>query len=311
MIEQILNKIDEYRDIVIYRHINPDYDAFGSQYGMYYLILNNFENKNVYLEGDFSSDLVNKYQYNGYYDKPDFKKPTLGIVLDTANKERIDGNSYEKCQEIIKIDHHIVVDSYGNINFEDPSASSCSQIVGEFLRNKNLSINKAGAEALYMGIIGDTNRFMYSCTDRRTFEIAAILYDNGIDLQSLYERMYLSDLTDLNVQKFILNSFIADDDIAYYILKDKDLKQLNISREMGSNYVQMLGQTKEFAVWMAITENKKDHNWRVSLRSRHVAVNKIANKYRGGGHAFASGATLQSLSELNDLIRDLKEKIHE
>lgn len=311
MIEKILSKINEYQDIVIYRHIRPDYDAFGSQFGMYYLIKNNFKDKNIYLEGDFSSDLVNKYNYDGNYNKPDFINPTLGIVLDTANRERIDSDSYKKCQELIKIDHHIVVDSYGNINLEDPMASSCSQIVGEFLKNKNININKAGAEALYMGIIGDTNRFMYSCTDRRTFEIAGLLYDAGIDLPSLYERMYLSNLNDLYVQKFILNHFVVDDNIAYYILKDEDLQMLNLSREMGSNYVQMLGQTKEFVVWMAITENKKDANWRVSLRSRHIAINEVANKYRGGGHAFASGATLQSLDELPQLIKDLKEKADE
>ena len=62
---------------------------------------------------------------------------------------------------------------------------------------------------------------------------------------------------------------------------------------------------------MAITENVEDHNWRVSIRSRGVKINEIANKYHGGGHAFASGATLQSLDELQSLIVDLKEAIHE
>ncbi|MGN1182522.1 MAG: bifunctional oligoribonuclease/PAP phosphatase NrnA, partial [Faecalibacillus sp.] len=100
MLRQILNKIAEYEDIVIYRHINPDYDALGSQYGLYYLIKDNFEGKNVYLEGIFSTDLIDKYDYDGDYHKPDFIHPTLGIVLDTASKERIDGESYQKCQEI-------------------------------------------------------------------------------------------------------------------------------------------------------------------------------------------------------------------
>ena len=45
MIEKILNKIDEYECICLYRHVNPDYDAFGSQFGMYDLIQNTFENK--------------------------------------------------------------------------------------------------------------------------------------------------------------------------------------------------------------------------------------------------------------------------
>ena len=92
MIEKILNKIDEYECICLYRHVNPDYDAFGSQFGMYDLIQNTFENKEVYFAGDFSSDLVAKYQFNGEINEPNFEKPTLGIVLDTANQERIDGD---------------------------------------------------------------------------------------------------------------------------------------------------------------------------------------------------------------------------
>ena len=190
MIEKILNKIDEYECICLYRHVNPDYDAFGSQFGMYDLIQNTFENKEVYFAGDFSSDLVAKYQFNGEINEPNFEKPTLGIVLDTANQERIDGN-ISLCKEIIKIDHHIVVDSYGNLNLEDSTASSCSQIVALFLKNKRVKLSSFGAAALYMGIIGDTNRFMYSATDERTFEAAMYLYNYDFDMQALYERMYM------------------------------------------------------------------------------------------------------------------------
>ena len=72
MIEKILNKIEEYECICLYRHVNPDYDAFGSQFGMYDLIQNTFENKEVYFAGDFSSDLVAKYQFNGEINEPNF-----------------------------------------------------------------------------------------------------------------------------------------------------------------------------------------------------------------------------------------------
>ena len=77
------------------------------------------------------------------------------------------------------------------------------------------------------------------------------------------------------------------------------------------NYIHTLGSIKEFDVWMAITENTKDHNWRVSLRSRQVPVNKVASKYHGGGHMYASGATLLSLDELPQLLKDMEEVIHE
>lgn len=95
------------------------------------------------------------------------------------------------------------------------------------------------------------------------------------------------------------------------VLKDEDLKHLNISRERGSDFVNLLSSVDEYKVWLAITENTKDHNWRVSMRSRHIPVNEIANKYRGGGHAFASGATLLSLDELSLLLNDIKERINE
>lgn len=311
MYRDILKKIDEYDYICLYRHVNPDYDAFGSQFGLYDLIVNSFEDKIVYLEGDFSSDLVNKFNVDFPINKPDFNNDILGIVLDTANKERIDGESYLQCKELIKIDHHIVVDSYGDINLEDSSASSCSQIVSMFLKVDLVSLSSFGAASLYMGIMGDTNRFMYSSTDERTFEAAILLYKCGFDMQALYERMYMRKAKDLKVNGFILNSYQEDGKVAYYVLKDEDLKTLGITRERGSDFVNLLSSIEEYEIWLAVTENVADNNWRVSIRSRKYSVNEIANKYNGGGHAFASGAKLNSLDELPLLINDLKELINE
>lgn len=311
MYRDILKKIDEYDYICLYRHVNPDYDAFGSQFGLYDLIVNSFKDKIVYLEGDFSSDLVNKFNVDFPINKPDFNNDILGIVLDTANKERIDGESYLQCKELIKIDHHIVVDSYGDINLEDSSASSCSQIVSMFLKEDLVSLSFFGAASLYMGIMGDTNRFMYSSTDERTFEAAILLYNCGFDMQALYERMYMRKAKDLKVNGFILNSYQEDGKVAYYVLKDEDLKTLGITRERGSDFVNLLSSIEEYEIWLAVTENVADNNWRVSIRSRKYSVNEIANKYNGGGHAFASGAKLNSLDELPLLINDLKELINE
>ena len=311
MYSEILKKIDEYDYICLYRHVNPDYDAFGSQFGLYDLITNSFKDKVIYLEGDFSSDLIKKFNVDFSVNKPDFNNDVLGVVLDTANKERIDGESYLKCKELIKIDHHIVVDSYGDINLEDSSASSCSQIVTMFLKEDNVNVSTFGAASLYMGIMGDTNRFMYSSTDERTFEAASILFKYGFDLQALYERMYMKKSNDLKVNGFILNSYQEDGKVAYYVLRDEDLKTLGITRERGSDFVNVLSSVEEYEIWLAITENVADNNWRVSIRSRKYPVNIVANNYNGGGHAFASGAKLNSIDELPLLINDLKELINE
>lgn len=311
MIEKIVSKIEEYDNIAIYRHVNPDFDAFGSQIGVYEMIKTTYPKKNVYVCGDFSSELINKYTVNITNEEVDYNQDVLGIIVDTANIERIDDQNYQHCKELIKIDHHLVVDSYGTLNFEDSSASSASQLVATIYKDSKMKISKSGAEALYLGIIGDTNRFMYRSTDERTFEIASVLIQEGIDITELYNRMYLKKAIDLRINKFILNNYKVDGGVAYYILTDDDLKTLEISRERGSDFVNMLSGIEEYKIWMAITENVADNNWRVSIRSRDYAINEIAAKYNGGGHMLASGAKLVSLSQLDDLLKDLKEAINE
>ena len=126
-------------------------DAFGSQLGMYWTLKALYPQKNIVLAGQMESDLLKYY--------PSFecgevqKGYTLGIVLDTANRERIDGD-ITCCDQILKIDHHIVVDSYGDINIEDEAASSCSEIVTLLFKQAKAQIPLEAANALYLGIVG-------------------------------------------------------------------------------------------------------------------------------------------------------------
>lgn len=304
--DKILN-IEEYDQIVLYRHVNPDLDAFGSQLGMYWTLKSIFPQKNIVLYGNMDSDLMHLY--------PNFEVgeiingKTLGIVLDTANRERIDGDT-SLCDKVLKIDHHIVVDTYGDINIEVESASSCSEIVTLLFKEACIEIPIDAANALYLGIIGDSNRFMYSSTSSKTFEAASYLLDAGINIEQLYQKLYMRKKSDLEVTKFIYNHYQEDSGVAWYYLSTEDLIQLDISREQGSNYVNTLANIEEFQVWLAVTQNDIDHNYRVSIRSRGIAVNEIANEFHGGGHMYASGATLSSLDELEVLVGKLKEKIN-
>jgi phosphoesterase RecJ-like protein len=305
---ETLNKIKDYQQIALYRHINPDLDAFGSQLGMYWTLKDLFPQKNIVLLGDMDNELIPLYHS---FDKGKLvSEKTLGIVLDTANRERIDGD-VSQCDELIKIDHHIVVDPYGDINIEDEKASSCSEIVTLLWKELAVHIPLYAAEVLYLGIIGDSNRFLYNATSQRTFEAAAYLLDSGISIEKLYQKIYMKDENDLLVKKFIYNHYQKDEQVAWYYLSQHDLEDLHLSRQMGSQYVNALADIQEFRVWMAITQNIDDNNYRVSIRSRGIAINEVANEFRGGGHAYASGATLLSLDELDLLVKRLKEKINE
>ena len=151
---------------------------------------------------------------------------------------------------------------------------------------------------------------MYEGATSSTMYAAAILLDAGISKEEIYRCMYVRGIKDLEIQKYLLNHFIFDEGIAYYILNQEDLDTLEITREQGSNYVHVLSNIEEIKVWMAITYQKGKDNYRVSLRSRNVPVQPVASKFNGGGHLYASGATLESLDDLESMLVLLKEEIN-
>ena len=63
----------------------------------------------------------------------------------------------------------------------------------------------------------------------------------------------------------------------------------------------------EVYVWIFITEDVKNENYRISIRSRGPIINGIAEKYNGGGHNYACGAKLKDMEKIDSLIKDLDE----
>lgn len=311
MFRKMYEFIAKAKNIYIYRHVSSDYDALGSQFGLAQMILDNFKDVKVICMGEVNEDLNSRMQIDDQ--KVDFEKRenSLAIVLDTANIERIDGLGFQECEHLIKVDHHIVVDSYGELNIEDANASSTSELICRFYEanQERLILSKKAASYLFYGIVGDTNRFMYEAANAKTMHAAAILLEAGIDKQAIYESMYLNDLQSLRIKGFILNSFIFDEGIGYYVMKEEDLQQLGITRDLGSMFVNTLADIQEIKVWAAITYDRNQALYRVSLRSRHIPVQKVASQFKGGGHIYASGAKLSSLDELPQLIQALKEEM--
>lgn len=307
----IFEVIENFDKICLYRHVNPDFDAYGSQIGLACIIKQLYPQKKVMLLGEKNEELLNKIGHSYCIDTFDEFNDALAIVLDTANQERIDGEHLKECQKIIKIDHHVVVDSYGDMNIEYPEKSSASQIVVELYQAfETEKMNEEAAGYLYLGIVGDSNRFMYRGTDASTLRCGAYLIECGIDIESIYQRMYAKKEKDLQINRFILNQYQSTNTgVAYYILRQEDLDALGISRSRGSDFVNVLANIEEFEVWMAITENSELNNWRVSIRSKRVIINEVAAEFGGGGHQLASGATLSTIEQLPELIKALEDEI--
>lgn len=141
--------------------LDRDPDAYGSQLGLKYYIQQKFPQKQVFAVGEAESSL----SFIGELDNIDDKtyQDALVIVCDTANAPRIDDERYSTGRKIIKIDRHPAVDRYGDINLVNTNASSTSEIIYDLIShfNDEAIVNKDIASVLYLGIVGDTGRFLF------------------------------------------------------------------------------------------------------------------------------------------------------
>lgn len=304
--KRIYKEIKKYNIIVIARHIGADPDALGSQFCLRELIKNKFPKKQVYAIGNPSS----KFKFMGDLDKIeesfDYDKVLL-IVLDTPDIKRIDGIELKNYKNIIKIDHHPIVDDYADIEVIDENSSSTCQLILEFIFANKISISSEMAKNLYLGIVSDTGRFMHSYTSQKTFEhINKMLKKTKIDFTSLYEPLYMRPLTEIRFQGYIYeNMEITDNGVAYINLTEDILKEYNVDSASAGNIISELKFVNEVIVWVFFSEDKKSNLIRANIRSRGPAINSIASIYGGGGHKLASGARLVSWEQAKDLVKDL------
>ena len=305
MYKKIFKQIKKYNKIVLARHIGPDPDALGSSLGLKEAILNTFPNKKVYVVGNPAA----RHRYMGELDKytDDMAKDSLLIVLDTPDLKRIDGVNPSDFEYVIKIDHHPKVDDYANLEIVEDTASSASQLVIELIKATKLIPNKKCAENLYIGVVGDTERFLHSYTTTKTFDLVSyIIKETNIEFTKLYENMYLRSLDDLKFECYVLEHLILTENGFGYLKIDQDiLDKYGIDAATATNKVNNLTYIDKMYSWALFVYDKANENIRVSIRSRGPIINETASKYNGGGHVFASGARLKDFDEADLLIKDL------
>lgn len=300
----ILDKIKEYDSIIIMRHSRPDGDAVGSTMGLRQILRLSFPEKKIRLINSDYSDYV-AFLENEDKDVSDkIYKQSLGIVIDTGDVKRISNKKYGLCKELIKIDHHIDNSPYGDISWvEEERASACEMIATFYFDNeKELKIDSFAATAIYAGMITDTGRFKYGVTNSSPFIYAGKLLDLGIDVELLYANLYAQSFDEMKYKAFVLrNMKITENGVAYVYISRATQKKYGLNHEEASNCVSYMENIKGSLIWLGFIDNE-DKTTRVRLRSRFVTVNEIAEKYSGGGHARASGATVHNKEEMNSLI---------
>lgn len=310
----VLDTIKEYNKIIIFRHFRPDGDAVGSTKGLQRILQLSFPSKQIVLQNcDFSDYLSFLGGEEPLYDD-EFYKDALGIVIDTATKARISNQRFSLCEKLIKIDHHIPIESYGDINWvEDERCSSCELITAFYDAMKDeLKIDKEAATYLYTGLVTDSGRFRFRSVSGDTMRLAGLLLDQGVDTDHLYAHLYMKEFKEFKFEGYVLNNIqITENGVAYIYIDKSVMEEYNLSYEQASACVSFMDTIKDSLIWIAFIDTDKSDEIRVRIRSRFITVNTLGEKYEGGGHACACGATVHSKEQMNNLLSDADKMLGE
>jgi len=305
--EEIYKRIKHYDSIVIFGHVFPDGDCFGSQIGLREAIKQTFPKKKVYAVGTGLSFLAKRLSGMDFVDDAVIAK-SLAIMVDVGDQPRIEDQRYKTALEQIKIDHHIPEHQYALLEWVDTDAVATCEMVGRFVFAHKMKINKLGAEALALGIITDSGRFQYGGINSGVFSLMSELLRHDVDLPSIFDILYSVNEKDIRFRGYLSQNFQKTKRGVAYIILNKDvLKQFEMEAHRASVMVNTLGNIRGLPIWVIFAEGLDDV--KVEIRSNGLMIQPIASKYGGGGHANAAGCRIKDLSVVTSFLADLDEVI--
>lgn len=301
-LKEIHELIKEYKRIIIFHHGRPDGDCIGTSFGLKDIIETSFPEKEVYVSGE-SSDFTSHIGAPTLVEEK-LLEGSLAICVDTANGDRLADQRYKQCEKVIKIDHHINVEDYGDVNYVDTSRPAATLIVLDYYLafEEELEMTSKGASALFFGTLTDTGRFKYDGVNGDTFRNVAVLYDKGLQAREVYN--YLDTRTEelTRFKGFMLQNYQkSENGVAYFKVKPEYLEEFGVTLEEASSLVNELGHFVDCPVWLLFAEYE-EQIVRARMRSKGPAINELANQFDGGGHKMACGANLGTWERAEELL---------
>ncbi len=305
--------LKDVKSVGITGHIRPDGDCTGSVLALYNYIVENMPETDVdlYLEQPGS-----EFYYLKNIDKikntPEDKKHDVFFVLDCSSLDRIEPfiSCFNNASKTVCIDHHVSNTGFTDLSKIEPQASSaCEVLYGTMDADK---ISRNVAECIYTGIIHDTGVFKYSCTSKKTMEIAGEMMEKGIDYSDIidntfYKKTYVQNQI---LGRALLESVLFYDGKCIFTTVTMDEMEFYgvTGRELGGIVEQLrLTDGVEVAIFLYQTGEEE---YKVSLRSKKkIDVAAIATQFGGGGHVRAAGYTAKgSVYQIINSIGELIEK---
>lgn len=304
MFEQAIKLIKEYPRIIIHRHSYPDGDALGSQLGLAALIKDNFPEKEVYVVGDAGTRLP---FMNAVMDEiPDeYYDTALAIILDCGAANMVCDERYKTAAASLRIDHHIKCDTVADVEVTDSTFESACGMVALLAKENGLKLSLTSATMLYTGMVTDSGRFAFDSVTARTFELAAFLMSQPIDLNTLNYNLNSEEFSEILKKADNMHKIkFTDNNVAYIYTAREDLPcSTDTVPIVSTGLVGLMRDIKGVHAWVNFTES--DDGVHCELRSNRPNINPIAVKYGGGGHKKASGCIVPDKKTAMQLLADM------
>ncbi len=308
--EEIAAALAQGKSILLFPHIHADGDALGSCSALCRALRKAGKDCWVLIEDRIPENLQFLDRDYCTTDQDILGAPDLSVCVDCSDMDRIHnrGRRFLSAKVTVCIDHHRTTDSFCDLNYIDSSAAATGELIYGLLTACGAEIDREIAEAIFAAIVTDTGRFQYSNTSRHTHEIAAALYDAGIDAghicTEIYESMRMERLMIRNMALNTMSTVAGGRAVIAYVTQEM-LRETGAFLDETDGIVEELRSIKgvEAAVFLKEAE---DGSIKVSMRSKEALnVAEIAQTMGGGGHIRAAGCTLTcSLSDAYDQIRN-------
>jgi phosphoesterase RecJ-like protein len=299
-LESVAEELRDRDRFLLTTHENPDGDALGSLLAMHQ-ILGALGKDSVMFLAAKEFPLPVEYRFmpleEVFHEPPADMPDRVVVFLDCGNVDRMPADFlHENGNKVLNIDHHHDNTRFGTVNLVDVEASSTAEIVYDLAAVLGVALTTEIANALYVGLVTDTGKFMYENTDERSHRMAAALVGAGVDVNDVYRRLYEhAPLEKLKLLAFALNAIEVHEDgaLAITYISAADYEATGASEVLTEGVIDHV-RTIDGILVAAVVRDHAEHGRaarKVSLRSTdgEVDVSEIAAKQGGGGHRRAAG----------------------
>ncbi len=296
--------------ILIYPHVNMDGDALGSAAALCRALRQAGKECHILIEDGIPANLAFLDQGYCTFDQHILTDVDLSICVDCGDPSRFEKRQekFAAAKHSLCLDHHSTTVYHCDYNYVDKEAAATGELIYKLLQAMHTELDREMGEAIFAAITTDTGNFQYSNTRKETHQIAASLYDVGIDANrvsvEIYENMRIEKMLIENLVLATMSTVAGGQGIIAYVTQDM-LKESGALMEETESVVQRLRSIAGVEV-AAFLKETTDGRIKVSLRSKQrVDVAELAAQLGGGGHIRAAGCTLScSLTEAFDLLKE-------